>query len=108
MPDVISFRSVRHRPVTALLSLLLGLGLLVPLASAQNDVSDDLDMDTSNPRSAVRISGSGTEGAPAEAESGLGTIYGGVSGSAGVYGEKVGGPKKKVPTFHLVRKGDTL
>jgi len=45
--------------------------------------------------------------APPEAEFGMDSMYGEMSGQAGVHGEQVGA-KKNVPEFHLVKKGDTL
>jgi len=56
----------------------------------------------------IRISGSGTEAAPADAELGLDQMYGGVSGSTNSDGTKKLGPKKDIPELHVVKKGDTL
>lgn len=56
----------------------------------------------------IRISGSGTEAAPADAEFGLDQMYGGVTGSTNPDGTKKMGPKKDIPELHVVKKGDTL
>jgi LysM repeat protein len=56
----------------------------------------------------IRISGSGNEAAPADAELGLEQMYGGVTGSTNPDGTKKGGPKKDIPELHVVKKGDTL
>lgn len=48
------------------------------------------------------------DSAPVEADFRTDSSYGEVSGQAGVYGDAIGGPKKNVPEFHLVKKGDTL
>ncbi len=58
----------------------------------------------------VTIAGAQKDGDPEEEESsfGLGRMYGGVTGSAGVHGNRIGGPKRNLPEFHVVKKGDTL
>lgn len=56
----------------------------------------------------VTIAGQNGNDEESETNFGLGRMYGGVSGSAGSDGERAQRPMKKVPQFHVVKKGDTL
>ncbi len=95
------------RPTWTTVCLLFALGHVHSVASAQD--SNEFDgSQLSGRTTGIRIAGSDGDDQPAEAESGLDQLYGGVKGRAGTHGDPVGGPKKNVPQFHMVRKGDTL
>jgi len=85
------------------------LALSPALAQAQDDATSDAGYSGETQASGgIRISGSGSEAAPADAEFGLDQMYGGVTGSTNPDGTQSSGPKKDIPELHVVKKGDTL
>lgn len=87
-----------------------GMLVLCPaLAYAQDDATyDGAYNGETHASGGIRISGSGSEAAPADAEFGLDQMYGGVTGGTNPDGTQATGPKKDIPELHVVKKGDTL
>lgn len=101
-----------RNPLCALPLLLLGLGV-TSSAGAQEEPSSDDDARAQDGVSAmyggVTVAGQADDRPKKDAKFGLGRLYGGVTGRVGLSGvSRPGGPKKGVPTFHVVKKGDTL
>jgi hypothetical protein len=56
----------------------------------------------------VTIAGQNSQSAQGSSSFGLDRMYGGVSGTVGVQGGTLGRPRRNVPEYHVVKKGDTL
>ena len=108
MPKQLYSFSLSACPKNLSIRILIASGLASSMAQAQDLSGSQADAESLGRTAGVRIAGSESDDTPAEAEFGLEQVYGEVSGQAGVYGDRVGGPKKNVPEFHLVKKGDTL
>ncbi len=86
---------------------LLGMLLCLPVnAHAQENSSEASNL--SGSKGSIVISGDPAPEPQGESSFGIGRMYGGVSGQAGLHGSRGSRAPRNLPEFHVVKKGDTL